>query len=116
LGTIAFSTGLSTSGTLSAMNGWTWAGTNPATYGGNGQSAHKWEGGFAGTSGGTVSYYFDPGSNFSAGVEAMYVSALTLWSDEANIDFVQTMNPNQAQLSFYLFNSSTPNVPLDNGA
>ena len=114
-GTVAFITGLSINGALSTINGWTWASDYPATYG-NGGSAHKWAGGLAGTSGGTVTYYFDPGSNFSPAIEQTYVSALTLWSDEADISFVTTTVPSDADLSFYLFNTSTPNVPLDHGA
>jgi hypothetical protein len=113
--TVAYITGLSINGALSTFNGWTWADDNPATYGPTG-SAHKWAGGLAGTPGGTVTYYFDPGSNFSPAIEQTYISALTLWSDEANISFAPTTDPSTADLSFYLFNTSTPNVPLDNGA
>jgi serralysin len=63
--TIAFETGLDPNGTLNSVNGWRWDGNTPAGYGSYG-SAHKWAGGAAGTSGGTVTYYFDPGSNWSA--------------------------------------------------
>ncbi len=113
--TVAYITGLNINGALSTINGWTWAGDNPATYAST-ESAHKWAGGLAGTPGGTVTYYFDPGSNFSAAIEQTYISALTLWSDEAGINFAPTTDPSTADLSFYLFNTSTPNVPLDNGA
>src|SRR5277367_4089526 len=110
-GTVAFITGLSVNGALNTINGWAWTGGYPAVYGNNG-SAHKWAGGLAGTSGGTVTYYFDPGSNFSPAIEQTYISALTLWSDEANVSFIPTTNASKADLSFYLFNTSTPNLPL----
>jgi hypothetical protein len=51
--TVAYITGLSINGALSTINGWTWAGDNPATYA-TAESAHKWAGGLAGTPGGTV--------------------------------------------------------------
>jgi hypothetical protein len=115
--TIAFMTGLSATGALTAANGWTWNGDNPPTYG-TSESAHKWGGGAAGTSGGTVYYYFDPGSNWSAAEQSAITADLALWSAEANITFTATANLASANVVFYRYGSTTAasqGVTLDKG-
>jgi hypothetical protein len=104
--TIAFETGLDPNGTLNSVNGWRWDGNTPAGYGSYG-SAHKWAGGAAGTSGGTVTYYFDPGSNWSAAEQTMLTAALALWSAVANISFTAVATPAAASMVFYRYGSTT---------
>jgi serralysin len=115
LDTIAFITGIDAAGALNAVNGWRWDGNNPATYNGS-ESAHKWGGGVAGTPGGTVSYYFDAGSNWSTAEMGSFTASLTLWSDLTNIQFVQTTDANTADIALFRYGSTTPGTALDNGA
>ncbi|MBE7212683.1 MAG: M10 family metallopeptidase C-terminal domain-containing protein, partial [Gluconacetobacter diazotrophicus] len=81
-----------------------------------GESAHKWAGGAAGTPGGTVSYAFDPGSGFTPAMVANYQAALALWSDEANIRFEQVADPDAAELILYLPQTTTPGPVLQSAA
>ncbi|MCW3476430.1 Hint domain-containing protein [Limobrevibacterium gyesilva] len=115
LDTIAYTAGIDADGVLTAVDGWRWAGDDPATYNGP-ESTHKWGGGIAGTPGGTVSYYFDVGSNWSADEMGSFTASLTLWSDLANIQFVQTADAAAANMTFYRYGSTTPGADLDDGA
>lgn len=63
LNVVAFEDGLNANGAVPADSFATWNTDNPATYTPGRGSAFKWGGGVAGTTGGTVRYYFDPGSN-----------------------------------------------------
>lgn len=87
LATIAYMTGVDSSGALTAQNGWTSSTSVPPTYS-TSQSAHKWAGGAAGTGGGVVSYWFDAGSKWTAAEMAAWRGVFALWSAEANITFV----------------------------
>ncbi|HET7086182.1 MAG TPA: M10 family metallopeptidase C-terminal domain-containing protein [Rhizomicrobium sp.] len=60
----------------------------------------KWGSDITGTSGGTVYYYFDPAANWNTTEQTMLAAGLALWSDVANINFVATADPNQAQIKF----------------
>ena len=119
LAEIAFMTGLSATGTLTTLNGWTYNGGLAAQYSDNysisAGSAHKWGGGAAGTPG-SLTYYFDPASGFTIGQIAMYQAAMQLWTDEANVTFTQVTSAAQADMQLYLYGSTTPSVPLDHGA
>ena len=87
LSELAFMTGVSpTTGTLTADNGWTW----------DGDVAHKWGGGTIGSAGGTVTYAFSSG--WTTADKTMFIAALTLWSDYANIHFVQVTSTATADL------------------
>ena len=109
---IGFFNGLTANGTLDAVNFDDWTGRAPPAYNGAYGSAHKWGGGAAGTAGGTVTYSFDPGSNWSAAEQATFQAAMAVWSDEANISFVQASSPTQAQLSFYRYGTSTASASV----
>src|SRR5262249_10122389 len=50
--------------------------------------------------GGTISYYFDTGSNWTSTERQALAAGLALWSAEANINFVQTTNAGSAQITF----------------
>jgi len=119
LAEIAFMTGLTATGTLTEENGWTYSNGLSAQYSGSYAtsvgSAHKWGGGAVGTPG-SLTYYFDPNSGFTASQIAMYQAAMQLWTDEANVTFTQVTSAAQAEMQLYLYGSTTPNVPLDHGA
>ena len=104
---ISFFDGLAANGTLDAVNFDGWTGRVPPAYNDFYGSAHKWGGGTAGTAGGTVAYAFDPGSNWSAAEQSTFRAAMAVWSDEADISFVQASSPAQAQLSFYRYGTDT---------
>ncbi len=97
---VAFLTGVKADGTLTPTSYWGWNGDNPATYNSTWTSARKWGTPTAGTAGGTVDYYFDPGSNWSATEQAQLASGLALWAAVANISFVQTTDSSKAQITF----------------
>ena len=116
LATVAFSTGINANGTLDRVNGWDWNGDTPATFGAVNESAHKWGGGAAATNGGTVTYAFDTGSDWTPAEQGIFTAGLALWSDEANIAFVQAPFPLGAELTFYRYGTATAPSPLESGA
>src|SRR5438093_916219 len=59
---VAFISGVTSLNTVVATSYWTWNGDNPATYS-NTSEAAKWGSPTPGTSGGTVTYWFDTASN-----------------------------------------------------
>ena len=76
---MTFLTGVNTNGALAtgASSFWT-------NLGG---TAHKWGAAEAGSTGGNVSYYFDPRSAFTATEKATFAKSFALWSAVANITF-----------------------------
>jgi hypothetical protein len=94
---VAYLTGVAQNGTLTTNSYW----------GFNGETARKWmngttgTGGPAGVGGGTVTYYFDAASNWSAAEQAAFVGGLDLWSAEANIHFTAATSANSADVVFY---------------
>jgi len=96
----AFISGVYSDGTLPFYAYAAWNFDNPATYGGGFTNSMKWGAPTAGTPGGTILYYFSPGSQWS-GTEQTFLSAgLALWSAYANITFAPTVNVGQAQIIF----------------
>jgi serralysin len=93
---ISFISGVNADGTVAAKSFKTWTGTTPAVYRSTYSFASKWggatptTGSLAGSSGGTVYYYFDPAANWTAGEQASFTACFALWSAVANITFVQT--------------------------
>lgn len=114
LATVDFLTGVDASGRLNTVTGWRWAQDIPATYTYTGStsdgSAHKWGGGAAGTAG-TDSYYFDPGSNWSAAEQTAFKSAMALWSAVANITFTMVDTLAAANTVYYRQSSTTSPLP-----
>ena len=106
---INYLSGVSPDGTLAATSFTRWNGLTPAGYGDNG-SAAKWGAGTAYTSGGTVTYAYDTGSNWTTLEQNTFAASLQLWSDEANITFTPVANVSTAQLVFYRFgvNAASP--------
>jgi serralysin len=74
---VAYISGVNSDGTLADISFWT-------DYG---ETAAKWGGGSAGTSGGVVSYAFDVASNFTAEELATWRMSLGMWMAVADIQF-----------------------------
>ncbi|MFZ5704265.1 MAG: M10 family metallopeptidase C-terminal domain-containing protein [Pseudomonadota bacterium] len=84
---ITFMTGIDASGILVARSFWTWNNDSPATYSSSPNYTAKFGPGTAGT-GATISYAFDPASNWSSVEQQAFVQTAALWSAVANITFV----------------------------
>ncbi|HEX4535214.1 MAG TPA: M10 family metallopeptidase C-terminal domain-containing protein [Rhizomicrobium sp.] len=97
---VAFISGVNANGTVAATSFATWNGNNPATYGGFAGVA-KFGSPAAETKGGTVKYYFETASHWTAGEKAVLSDCLKLWSDLADVKFVVTHNASAAQISFH---------------
>ena len=89
---ISYLNGLTSSGTIAGTSFWTWNYNNPATYS-NTSYAAKWGSPTPGTPGGTVTYWFDAASNWTAAEKAALESGLALWSAVANITFSLASSP-----------------------
>jgi serralysin len=94
LNMIGFITGETSSGGLMAQSYASWGGDDPATYSTNFGIAANWG------AGATVTYAFNPASNYTAAEQAAYVTALKLWSAVANISFSVTSNYSFAKIQF----------------
>jgi hypothetical protein len=97
---VAFIAGVYSDGTLPLYAFSAWNSDTPATYTGGFTNTAKWGASTAGTTGGTVDYYFNPASNWNATEQTFLAAGLALWSDVANIHFVQTTNAASAQIEF----------------
>ena len=94
---IEFISGLNADGTVAAKSFLNWNNDTPATYNANSTTTSKWGATTAGTASGTVYYYFDPASNWTATEESALEAGLALWSAEANLTFVETTDATQAK-------------------
>ena len=83
---ITYLNGLTSTNQIAATSFWTWNYNNPATYSST-SWANKWGSTTPGTSGGIVTYAFDPASNWTATEKAALEAGLALWSAVANITF-----------------------------
>jgi serralysin len=72
-----------------------------ATYSATTSSAVKWGSPTPGTSGGTVTYWFDAASAWTPTEKNALVSGLALWSAEANITFSLAASAAGANFIFY---------------
>jgi len=105
--TIAFSNGITQDGSLAEITGWRHTREpGPPRYDNSG-SAHKWNGGKAGTPGGIVTYAFDPEANWTAGEQDSFSNAFQLWSNYANISIQTTSNTSDAGILLFRYKSST---------
>ena len=86
---VAFISGVTANGTIAPNSFFTWNYDNPATYSNYG-SARKWGSSKPGTPGGTVTYYFDPSSNWTSTEQKWLAAGLALWSAVANVNLVQS--------------------------
>jgi serralysin len=99
-GEVAFLSGVTSSNTVASPSFWTWKGNNPATYSTTSDAA-KWGSPTPGTSGGTVTYWFDTASAWTLTERSALVSGLDLWSAEANIAFALAPSAAGANFIFY---------------
>jgi hypothetical protein len=97
---VAFISGVTSLNTVAATSYWNWNGNNPGTYS-NTSRAVKWGSPTPGTSGGTVTYWFDTVSNWTPTEQNALASGLGLWSAEANISFSLAVNAASANFIFY---------------
>lgn len=111
--TVAFSNGITTDGRLATITGWRHTREpGPPQYDNVG-SAHKWNGGKAGTSGGVVTYAFDPASNWTTGEQSSFSNAFQLWSNYTNISLAETQDTTAAGILLFRYKSS--DYPQDLG-
>jgi serralysin len=95
LNMVTFMTGLTSTGASAAQSYALWQGDTPATYSNVGAGrANAWG------AGATVTYAFDPSAGFTAADKIVYITALNLWHDEANITFNLTSDYTNAQIQF----------------
>ena len=97
---VAFISGVYADGTLPLYAFAAWNSDTPATYTGGFTDSAKWGASSAQTPGGTIKFYFTPSSSWSPAEQQFLSSGLALWSDVANISFVQTVNASDAQITF----------------
>jgi len=97
---VSFLNGLNANGTIAGTSFWTWNGNNPATYNSTTSSVAKWGSTTPGTSGGTVTYWFDAASNWTTTEKNALISGLGLWSAEANINFALASSAASANFVF----------------
>ncbi|WP_082171756.1 Hint domain-containing protein [Methylobacterium indicum] len=97
---VSFLSGVSANGTLAGQAFEAWKGDTPDTYSTTSTQFHWGAASSAGTSGGTLNYYFAPSSNWSASEQASLSSGLDMWSAVANISFQQTTSADAANITF----------------
>jgi len=97
---VAFISNVKANKTLALYSFDAWNNDQPATYTGGYTLGMKWGGTTAGTAGGTVRYYFDPASHWTAVEKQWLTAGLALWSAVTNISFAATTIATQAQISF----------------
>jgi Peptidase M10 serralysin C terminal len=103
---ISYLNGLTSVGTIAGTSFWTWNYDTPATYSSTSYAA-KWGSPTPGTSGGTVTYWFDAASAWTATEKAALQSGLALWSALANINFALSSSASTANFIFYENSSGT---------
>lgn len=103
---VAFISSVNANGTLAKNAYYGWDQNTPATYNSGWTTGRKWGANTAGTSGGTVTYCFDPAANWTATEQSWFVAGLALWSAVANIKFVQTTNSAAAGITFHRTNDN----------
>jgi serralysin len=94
LAMIGFLTGETAAGGLVSQSFASWDGQSPAGYSGSNGIAANWG------KGAVVTYAFNLASNYSAAEQSVYLTALTLWHDVANISFVAASSYGVAQIQF----------------
>lgn len=84
---ITYLTGIDANGLLVSQSFWTWNNDSPATYSSSPNYTAKFGPGTAGT-GATISYAFDPASNWTAVEQQAFTQTAALWSAVADVRFV----------------------------
>lgn len=86
---VAFINGVKADGTI----------TSDSYWGSVGKTAYKWGGDQAGSAGGTVKYYFDPASNWTAQEKTTWLKGFSMWAGVADIKFEETSSLTAANVS-----------------
>ncbi|HTQ15304.1 MAG TPA: M10 family metallopeptidase C-terminal domain-containing protein [Rhizomicrobium sp.] len=107
---MAFICGVAAGGEIVGTSFWTWNSNNPATYAAS-SNAHKWGGTAPGTAGGTVDYYFDPASSWTATEKAQMTACIKLWGNLVNVNFVLTTNAAAADITLHRGNDGSAVTP-----
>jgi hypothetical protein len=99
---VAFISGVTDAGKLAGTAFGTWIrDTIPATYRTTTSTAVKWGTSTFGSSGGTVTYWFDEASNWTTAEKDALGASLALWSAEANITFTLATGADDADQTFF---------------
>jgi hypothetical protein len=96
---VTYLCGVDADGKVASPSYWTWGGYNPATYSTTTSAGGKWGATSAGTGSGTLSVYFDPAANYTAGDQAVVMEGFALWSAYANVSFAVTTDASAAQIT-----------------
>ena len=96
---VAFISGIDSNGIIVAESFDSWDGDKTATYS-DPSFAMKWGTPSAGTGSGTITYFFQPGSHWTASEKAVFKACLTLWSDLADVTFAQVTSASAADIQF----------------
>lgn len=117
-----FISGIDASGLLAGQSYWTWNSDSPATYDPAQNYTAKFGAATVG-SGTTITYSFDPGSNWTEVERSAFASTASLWSAVANVRFVQSSTggavtitrgtddgASGGQDSFFAGTTGTPNI------
>jgi serralysin len=94
---LTYITGITDTGRIAATSFDTWNRDSPATYGTTSYEA-KWGTPVAGA-GATITYMFDPTAHWTATEQNAFIATMHLWSDVANITFVQVSNSASADIT-----------------
>ncbi|WP_019832292.1 M10 family metallopeptidase C-terminal domain-containing protein [Sphingomonas sp. PR090111-T3T-6A] len=94
---LTYITGITDTGRIAATSFDTWNRNSPATYGTTSYEA-KWGTPAAGT-GATITYMFDPAAHWTTTEQNAFIATMHLWSDVANITFVQVSNSASADIT-----------------
>jgi hypothetical protein len=96
----AFISGVNSSDKLVRSAFYGWDGNSPATYASTYTKARKFGSSAPGTSGGTVSYWFNAASKWTTTEQQWLSAGLALWSALANITFVKSSSAGAADITF----------------
>ncbi|MGE4079740.1 MAG: M10 family metallopeptidase C-terminal domain-containing protein [Reyranella sp.] len=98
---VAFISGVTDAGRLAATSFATWKGRTPAVYDATFARELKWGSPSLGTSGGTVTYWFDGPSQWTTAEQGAIEASLALWSALANVSFTLASSEQAADQVFY---------------
>jgi serralysin len=96
---VAFLSGVDASGHVAAGSFQTWGGNNDPTHYLDVSNARKWGSPVAGT-GASVTFGFDPASQWTTTEQNSFVASMHLWQAEANIHFTAAADPSRADIIF----------------
>lgn len=99
---VAFISGVTDAGKVAGTAFGAWIrDTIPATYRTTTSYIAKWGTSAFGSSGGTVTYWFDEASNWTTPEKDAFAASLALWSAEANITFTLASGADTADQTFF---------------